>query len=128
MPRARIPTLALLLAAGLSLVGPNLIDPEPVATPWSDRTSGAEARTTGDLSLSSGALSHTTAMRASAMPSSPRPATVDARLVATVDPTNRPTGSALNSTDLTSTDLNSMNPDSTDPNEPDERSTTCQTP
>ncbi len=123
MPRARIPTLALLLAAGLSVVGPNLIDPEPVPTPWSDRTSGAEAQTTGDLSLSSGALSHTTAMRASAMPSSPRPAPVDARLVATVDPTNRPTG-----TDLNNTDLNSTNPDSTDPTEPDERSTTCQTP
>ncbi len=41
MPRARTPTLALLLAAGISVVGPNLIEPEPVAAPWSDTTTVA---------------------------------------------------------------------------------------
>ncbi len=43
MPRARTPTLALLLAAGISVVGPNLIEPEPVAAPWSDTTAGANS-------------------------------------------------------------------------------------
>ncbi len=121
MPRARTPTLALLLAAGISVVGPNLIEPQPVATPWSDATEttgsirSAGPGTAGQDSMSSGALSHSTAVRASAMPSSRPAARVDAGLVATVDRTNDPT-SAERTIDLDNID------------DPDERSTACHTP